>query len=139
MSEFDYPTVGEVDCFNLDDYITTVFGDTPRPTGSVPILVDDPEWTETDVFRLLGAILEAGLRHCVGDDNWGYMSDVQMAHIRNCFRATGFDILLNPVATDPLVSQCLPTQSTRKKCLKMPKSRERKEFMTVMFYPLRLA
>jgi hypothetical protein len=155
MSETDHPKIEEKQCGSLQEYVEHIFREAPHPPGSQPLLLESAvskptngslfgsreQLTEVDIFRTLGQVLTHGITHLYGSGDKNnraflqYMTPAHVEHVHKCFQATGYDFLINPSPSNPLIRKCLPSGGPPK-CLRTPKNDAKTEFLTFLFHPL---
>lgn len=136
----------------LDNYVNRFFVDPcPYAAGSQPILLQmdddednvDSDGAETKVnqglaaFRVLGSILTRGIQRLFPTvQSLGQVTPDMVALLHTCFRVTGFDFIMNPKPTDPLVSKCLPQDESTPRCICIPLDATKATFVRFLIHPV---
>lgn len=144
----------------LDDYVNRFFVDPcPYAAGSQPILLqmdDEADDTCRDgqvdksgdaaaakvnqglaAFRVLGSVLTRGIQRLFPTvQSLGQVTPDMVALLHTCFRVTGFDFLLDPKPTDPLISKCLPQDESTPRCVCIPLDATKTTFVRFLIHPV---
>jgi hypothetical protein len=90
------PDNEEIVMDSLEDLVSYVFR-SPTPDPETYQLLLDGATNERDIFRALGQILTHGMVYLYGEQVEVHeLSERNISHLRGCFKAMGFDVLIDP-------------------------------------------